>query len=133
MLPNSQRVLCPMILYNDTDLDRGCPLMTIMCASARFSVGELVYHRLFHYRGVVIDVDPEFQSTEEWYELVARSRPPKDQPWYRVLVHNATHQTYVAERNLEKDETEDAIVHPLIDEIFTTFYEGRYGTGDRSN
>ena len=73
-------------------------------ARAKFAVGDLVYHRLFDYRGVVVDVDPTFESTEEWYEAVAKSRPPKDKPWYHVLVHEAMHSTYVAERNLEPDE-----------------------------
>jgi len=78
----------------------------------RFSVGDLVHHRLFGYRGVVADVDPTFQATEEWYEAMARSRPPRDRPWYHVLVHKATHTTYVAERNLESDDSSEPIEHP---------------------
>ena len=70
---------------------------------ARFRVGQPIHHRLFDYRGVVIDVDPTFQGSEERYEVMARSRPPKDKPWYHVLVHDAGHRTYVAERNLEPD------------------------------
>ena len=49
-------------------------------------IGQLVHHRLFNYRGVVYDVDPVFMLPDEWYEQVALSRPPKDEPWYRVLV-----------------------------------------------
>jgi len=93
---------------------------------ARFSVGDLVHHKLFDYRGVIVDVDPQFQLTEEWYETVARSQPPKDKPWYHVLVHRGSHQTYVAERNLEPDPTGEAIDHPLIGHYFTRFSEGRY-------
>lgn len=70
---------------------------------AKFSVGELVYHRLFDYRGVIVDVDAKFMLSDEWYDQVARTRPPKDQPWYRVLVHSANNETYVAERNLTTD------------------------------
>jgi len=44
----------------------------------KFSVGELVHHRLFDYRGVIVDVDQDFQATDEWYEAVAKSRPPKN-------------------------------------------------------
>ena len=95
---------------------------------ARFSVGELVHHKLFDYRGVIVDVDPQFQLTEEWYETVAGSRPPKDKPWYHVLVHRGSHQTYVAERNLEADPSGKAIDHPLIGHYFTGFSEGRYVT-----
>ena len=64
-----------------------------MQAKAKFAIGELIHHRLFDYRGVVFDVDPDFQGTEEWYTRVARSRPPKDQPWYHVLVDGAEHTT----------------------------------------
>ncbi len=64
---------------------------------AKFYVGQLVYHKRFDYRGVVVDVDPQFQGDDEWYEVMARSRPPKDKPWYHVLVHNAEHSTYVSD------------------------------------
>jgi len=74
-----------------------------MSETARFAVGDLVHHKLFGYRGVVVDVDARFMLSDEWYENVARSRPPKDNPWYHLLVHNATHNTYVAERNLQAD------------------------------
>ena len=93
---------------------------------AKFSIGDLVHHKLFDYRGVIVDIDPDFQLTEEWYETVARSRPPKDKPWYHVLVHKGNHQTYVAEQNLEPDSTGEAIDHPLVDRFFDSFREGRY-------
>ncbi len=100
---------------------------------AKFSVGDLVQHRLFNYRGVIIDVDPNFMLSDEWYEEVARSRPPKDQPWYRVLVHESNDETYVAERNLTHDPGLDPIVHPLLDEHFAAFVEGRYISGQKVN
>ena len=82
-----------------------------MTVNAQFSIGDLVYHKLFDYRGVIVDVDPRLMLSDDWYEAVARSRPPKDQPWYRVLVHDATHETYVAERNLEPDTSGTPIRH----------------------
>lgn len=100
---------------------------------ANFSIGDLIYHRMFKYRGVIIDVDPTFQLTDEWYEAVARSRPPKDKPWYHVLVHEASHATYVAERNLKSDESMDPIVHPLVTQFFTKFENGRYIRESSSN
>ena len=100
---------------------------------AKFSVGELIHHKLFDYRGVVVDVDPEFQGSEEWYEQVARSKPPRDKPWYHVLVHDATHNTYVAERNLEPDASVDPINHPYIDLIFDTFKDGLYVKKSKTN
>ena len=93
---------------------------------ARFGIGELVEHRLFDYRGVVFDVDPSFQGTDEWYESMARSRPPKDAPWYHVLVHGASHTTYVAERNLDPDPSGAPIQHPLLVQLFDALREGRY-------
>lgn len=93
---------------------------------AQFHVGQLVHHRRFDYRGVIIDVDPEFMGTEEWYESTATSRPPKDRPWYHVLVDGATHTTYVAERNLESDPSGDPISHPAVENYFTGFRDGVY-------
>ena len=100
---------------------------------ATFSVGQLVWHRLFHYRGVVFDVDPVFLGSEEWYEQMARSRPPKDEPWYHVLVHNAVHQTYVAERNLDQDDSGDRIQNPAIEALFSDFDGVRYTSRARTN
>jgi len=100
---------------------------------ATFSVGQLVWHRLFHYRGVVFDVDPIFLGSEEWYEQVAKSCPPKDEPWYHVLVHNAVHQTYVAERNLDQDDSGERIKNPEIEAIFSGFDGVRYTSRARSN
>ncbi len=93
---------------------------------AQFSVGQVVQHRLFEYRGVIIDVDPAFSGDDDWYDQVARSRPPKEAPWYHVLVHGGEHQTYVAERNLELDEAAEPVVHPDIDRYFQGFEKGVY-------
>ena len=100
---------------------------------AQFAIGDLVHHRLFAYRGVIVDVDPNFQSTEEWYEVVARSRPPKDRPWYHVLVHESMHSTYVAERNLELDENGNPIKHPMLEHFFSRFENGRYISDGRAH
>ncbi|MFT4578773.1 MAG: heat shock protein HspQ [Nitrospinales bacterium] len=72
-------------------------------SKAKFCVGQLIHHKLFDYRGIVLSVDLEFKSTDEWYEEVAKSRPPKDEPWYHVLIHQKGYQTYVAEQNLQLD------------------------------
>jgi len=93
---------------------------------AKFSIGELVHHQLFNYRGVVVDVDRNFQGTEEWYETVAKSRPPKNKPWYHVIVHDSDHFTYVAERNLEPDDSADPINHPMLEHFFIRFENGKY-------
>jgi len=104
-----------------------------MTAKANFSIGDLVHHKLFDYRGVIVDVDPRLMLSDEWYETVARSRPPKDQPWYRVLVHDATHETYVAEGNLERDTSGAPIRHPMIGACFRSFSDGHYSAAERMN
>jgi len=93
---------------------------------AKFQVGQVIHHRLFGYRGVIVDVDATFQGTEAWYRTVARSRPPKDQPWYHVLVHRAEHMTYVAERNLEPDLSGEPVIHPVLDQFFDERRGGLY-------
>ena len=102
-------------------------------STAKFEVGQVVRHLKFGYRGVVFDVDPCFQGTEEWYEQVARSRPPKDKPWYHVLVHDAEHTTYVAERHLERDPEGSPVHHRLLDQLFGRFENGRYPTARTIN
>ena len=71
---------------------------------AKFCIGHLIHHKHFDYRGIIVGVDLEFKNTDEWYDKMAKSRPPKDQPLYHVRVHNGANHTYVAERNLEVDQ-----------------------------
>jgi len=91
-----------------------------------FFVGQCIHHKKFDYRGVIVDLDAEFSGTEAWYEQVARSRPPKDKPWYHVLVDGGSHMTYVAERHLEPDSIEHPVNHPAIDHYFESFENGVY-------
>ena len=91
-----------------------------------FTIGQTVHHRKFHYRGVIMGVDETFQGSDEWYDQVARSCPPKDKPWYHVLVHGASHRTYVAERHLEPDVSGEPIQHPEVDHFFDQFRGGVY-------
>ncbi len=102
-------------------------------ANAKFSVGQIIHHKRFDYRGVIIDVDPVFAGTEEWYERMARSRPPKDQPWYHVLVDGGETQTYVAERNLEPDELGEPVRHPRLRDYFAEMGESGYRPLARRN
>ena len=91
-----------------------------------YRIGQLVHHKLFDYRGVILKVDDYFQLTDSWYNNVAQSKPPKDKPWYSILVHNNTHTTYVAERNLMPDDSEKEIIHPLVPIYFITLEKGVY-------
>lgn len=93
---------------------------------AKYNVGQVVHHKLFDYRGVIFDVDPNFQNTEEWYALMARSRPAKNQPWYHILVHGTDYTTYVAEQNLESDYGDADICHPDLEKYFGKVHDGIY-------
>jgi len=99
----------------------------------KFHPGQVIHHKLFDYRGVVVGVDQTFQLTEEWYEKVARSRPPKDKPWYHVLVHKAQQATYVAERNLEPSPSGQPVEHPLLGRFFDNFSDGFYSNSREVN
>jgi heat shock protein HspQ len=91
-----------------------------------FFVGQIVRHLMFDYRGVIFGVDPEFSLSDEWYEEVAQSRPPKDRPWYHVMVDGATHTTYVAERHLAESDDVSQIDHPGLGQVFNRFDGSRY-------
>ena len=100
---------------------------------AKFQLGQIVHHKLFGYTGVIFDIDPIFQGSEEWYEQVAQSRPPKNKPWYHILVHAAKHTTYVAEQNLELEKHPQSIQHPLINSLFDKFDGLRYHLKFKAN
>lgn len=97
-----------------------------MDISCNFSIGQIIHHLKFDYRGVIIDIDSNFQGSEEWYQEMALSKPPRDKPWYTVLVDKSDSVTYVAERNLEKENSKKPIEHPLIKEFFKDFKSGFY-------
>ncbi len=88
-----------------------------MPSSAKYIPGQIVRHRRFAYRGVIIDVDATFQGTDDWYDEVAQSRPPKDRPWYHVLVDEQDAVTYVAERHLSADSDDSPIDHPMLEDF----------------
>ncbi len=97
-----------------------------MTTKSKFFVGQIVHHNRFDYRGVVVDVDADFQGSEAWYDQVARSRPPKDQPWYRVLVDGGEYETYVAERHLEETPDITPVSHPELSRLFSGYKDGVY-------
>ena len=104
-----------------------------MSYKAKFKIGQIIHHKLFDYTGVVFDIDPIFQGSEEWYEQVAKSQPPKHKPWYHVLVHAAEHTTYVAEQNLDLEEQPKAVQHPLVNSFFSKFDGLQYHLKARPN
>ena len=100
-------------------------------AESRFDVGELVRHRRYGYRGVVVAFDLECQADEAWYEA-NQTQPPRDQPWYHVLVHASAQITYAAQTSLLRDWSDDPIAHPLVHRYFSGFENGRYVRNDRA-
>jgi heat shock protein HspQ len=98
-------------------------------AHARFSIGDVVRHRMFEFRGVIFDVDPVFANTEEWYQAIPEEiRPRKDQPYYHLLAENgeSSYVAYVSQQNLLADEEGGPVDHPAIQGLFRAFADGRY-------
>src|SRR3954467_2306976 len=98
-------------------------------ATARFTIGEVVRHRLFDFRGVIFDVDPVFANSEEWYQAIPEEiRPAKDQPYYHLLAENSesSYIAYVSQQNLLADTEGEPVDHPAISGMFEDFDQGRY-------
>src|SRR4051812_29087468 len=89
--------------------------------TAKYKIGEVVKHRIYPFRGVIFDVDPIFNNTDEWYEAIPPDvRPSKDQPFYHLYAENAEveYVAYVSEQNLLPDNSGTPIRHPQVDEVF---------------
>lgn len=96
---------------------------------AKFQIGQVVKHRLFPFRGVIFDVDPEFANTEEWYQSIPEDvRPRRDQPFYHLLAENAESEyiAYVSEQNLLPDNSGEPLRHPQIKDLFEKVENGFY-------
>ena len=97
--------------------------------STQFAIGQVVKHRLYEFRGVIVDVDPEFSNTEEWWDSIPEEvRPRKDQPFYHLLAENeeTTYLAYVSEQNLQIDDTGEPVNHPQVAEVFGEFLGDSY-------
>jgi len=95
----------------------------------KFSIGDVVKHRFLDFRGVIFDLDPEFNNTEEWYQSIPKSfRPSKDQPFYHLLAENEEifYTAYVSQQNLEHDLSADSLKHPEIPHFFNGFKNGKF-------
>ena len=96
---------------------------------ARFSIGDVVRHRHFDFRGVVFDIDPVFANSEEWYESIpAEVRPTREQPFYHLMAENgeASYVAYVSQQNLLADPDGGPIDHPSIPQLFEDYDGARY-------
>ncbi len=97
--------------------------------SAKFAIGAVVKHRFFPFRGIIFDVDPEFNNTEEWWLSIPEDiRPAKDQPFYHLLAENedTEYVAYVSEQNLLADDSEEPLRHPQVGELFEQPKRGVY-------
>jgi heat shock protein HspQ len=97
--------------------------------TAKFAIGQVVRHRLFPFRGIIFDVDPQFNNTEEWYEAIPKEvRPRKDQPFYHLLAENSETEyiAYVSEQNLLEDASGEPVRHPQLRELFDRKPDGQY-------
>ena len=97
--------------------------------TARFSIGDVVRHRVHPFRGVIFDVDPTFGNTEEWWLAIPEDlRPKKDQPYYHLLAENETsyYVAYVSEQNLVRDDSGEPVEHPGVEKMFEAQAGGRY-------
>ena len=100
---------------------------------AKFQIGQVVKHRLFPFRGVVFDIDPTFDNTEEWWlSIPAEVRPHKDQPFYHLFAENdeSEYVAYVSEQNLLADNSAEPIRHPQVAEVFVKDDRGAYRPRD---
>ena len=98
-------------------------------ASAKFSIGQVVQHRIHPFRGVIFDVDPVFSNTEEWWNAIPEdNRPRKDQPFYHLFAENEdeSYVAYVSQQNLVRDAANGPVDHPEVARLFDAFSKGRY-------
>ena len=96
---------------------------------AKFTIGDVVRHRFHPFRGVIYDVDPTFNHSEEWYQSIpADVRPARDQPYYHLLAESekTTYEAYVSEQNLLPDESGEPCRHPQVANLFRALPDGRY-------
>ena len=102
---------------------------TCLVRSAKFRIGDIVRHRVYPFRGVIYDVDPEFSNSEEWWQSIpAEVRPSKDQPFHHLYAENADghYNAYVSEQNLLPDDDRQPVDHPEIEETFCALTDGAY-------
>lgn len=100
-----------------------------MIRIAKYTIGQVVRHRLYPFRGVIFDIDPVFDNTDEWYNSIPEdARPIKDQPFYHLFAENeeSEYVAYVSEQNLLVDNSGDPVGHPQVEEIFTRGDDGNY-------
>ncbi|MBL4836948.1 MAG: heat shock protein HspQ [Kordiimonadaceae bacterium] len=105
------------------------PHTPVIDKNAHFTIGQVVQHRVFAFRGVIFDVDPEFSNSEEWWESIpVEVRPEKGQPFYHIFAENeeSSYEAYVSQQNLIPDTSDEPVNHPEVPEMFGELHEGKY-------
>lgn len=103
--------------------------------TAKFAIGQLVRHRTFPIRGVVVDVDPEFGHGDAWWDAMPEDeRPARNQPFYHVLAEGLDDDqaAYVSEQNLLADASGEPIRNHEAERHFAGFKDGRYRVRPRT-
>jgi heat shock protein HspQ len=85
-----------------------------------FHPGDLIRHRRYGYRGIIVAYDHECKANQSWYQS-NQTQPERSQAWYHVLVHGSDSITYAAESSLQADPSKQVISHPLLDIFFDEF------------
>ena len=101
--------------------------------TAKFALGDIVWHSQKAYRGVIVDVDAQFEGPEQWYESAPDRRPRRHQPWYSLLVDNSEQVAYVAEENLQTDDSQEPVHHPAMANFLGELHDGRYTVNQTLN
>ena len=106
------------------------PTDTSSESNPKFERGQLVLHRRYGYRGVIVDFELRCTADDNWYQS-NMTHPDKNQPWYHVLVHDTDGTTYAAQENLQEEMSGGPVAHPLVARFFSGFVDGRHIRNDQ--
>mgnify|MGYP000889306471 FL=1 len=98
---------------------------TVLPALPKYQTGDVIKHRLYEYRGLIVEIDSSCQAEDAWYQS-NQTKPDRNQAWYHILVDGNQQVTYVAESNIDLDQSGNPIVHPLLNLFF-------YGVDEKNN
>ena len=87
---------------------------------AKYQLGQIVRHRVYPFRGVIFDVDPIFNNSEDWWlSIPPEIRPRKDQPYYHLFAENdeTEYVAYVSEHKLLPGASGEQLRHPDMPEL----------------
>ena len=99
--------------------------------SIKYQIGQVVRHRVYPFRGIIFDVDPQFSGTEEWLQSIPEAiRPARNQPFYHLLAEAEqtaeNYIAYVSEGNLIRDDSGKPVNHPAASQLFAKQRDGVY-------